>query len=186
MDERAYPFSNCAIRQPQFKDAAEPAFLRSEETRKAEPYSIGTTGPHNGSVNHDRAIVLCRMKFHHYPASHRNALIRAHVTAPEGQVGQGPSDDDALAGVMGWANLCRVLDGDSVIVAARICFDAAEKGRESVRTELAPDRIDSQGTEETIGDTFPRCQPCFGCPASRTITRMHRKSHGPPRSASGS
>ncbi len=67
-------------------------------------------GAYNGAINHDGIIVLGRMKLQHHLASHRNALARAHAAPPERQIGQYPFDDDALAGIMDGANLCRVLD----------------------------------------------------------------------------
>jgi hypothetical protein len=48
-----------------------------------------------------------------------------------------------------------------------------------VCTELAPDRINGQGTEQAIGDTFSRCQPSFGCPTLRTVPDMHGRTTPP-------
>lgn len=119
------------------------------------------------------------MKFQHHLASHRNALACAHAAPSERQIRQRPFDDDALAGIMGGANLCRVLNRDSVIVAARIGLNAAKERGEPVRTELAPYRINGQSAEQAIGHASSRCQPRFGCPASRAIPRAHCESHGP-------
>ena len=46
-------------------------------------------------------------------------------------------------------------------------------------TELAPDGINGQGAEQSIGHASSRCQLRFGCPAPRAIPRMHRERHGP-------
>jgi hypothetical protein len=153
---------DCVIRQAQVQDTAEASFFGSEETGKAKSDPFGTAGAHNCTVNHDWIIVLGSMKFQHHLTSHRNALTRAHPASSERQIRQRPFDDDALAGIMGGANLCRVLDRDSVIVAARICLQAAKERRESVRTKLAPDRINGQGAEQAIGHASSRCQPRFG------------------------
>ena len=153
--------SNCVIGKAQVEDAAEASFFGAEETGKAKPDPFGTTGAHNGIINHDGIIVLGRMKFQHDVASHRNALARAHAASSERQIRQCPFDDDALAGIMGGTNLCRILDRDSVIVAARICFELAEEGCKAIRTELAPNRIDGQNAEQAIGHAFSRRQPRF-------------------------
>ena len=68
--------SDRVIRKAQVEDAAEASFFRAEETGKAKPDSFVTAGTHNGTVNHDRVIVLSRMKFQHHLAPHRNALAR--------------------------------------------------------------------------------------------------------------
>jgi len=70
---------DCVIGKAQVEDAAEALFLCSEETGKAKPDPFGTTGAHNGTVNHHEIIVLDRMKFQHHLASHRKALARSHT-----------------------------------------------------------------------------------------------------------
>lgn len=93
------------------------------------------------------------MEFQHHLASHRKALARAQAAPSERQIRQGPFDDDALAGVMGGANFCRVLDRDSVIVAARIGLELAEEGCEAMGTELTAKGIDGQGAKESFCDS---------------------------------
>jgi len=171
--------SDCLIGKAQFQDAAKASFFGTEETGKAKPDPFGTTGAHNGLVNHDGVIVLGRMKFQHHVASHRKALARTHAAPPKRQIRQRSFDDDALAGIMGGAYLCRILDRDSLIIAARVGLELAEEGCKAVRTELAPDRINSQATEQAIGYTISRCQPSFGCPTFRTVPDMHGQTTAP-------
>jgi len=73
--------SACVTGKAQVDDAAEASFLRAEETGKAKPDPFGTTRAHNSAADHDRIIVLGRIKFQHHLASHWNALPCAH-TAP--------------------------------------------------------------------------------------------------------
>ena len=110
MGEGANRQSDGVIGKAQVENAAKASFLGSEETGKAKPDPFGTTGAHNGPVNHDGIIVLGRMKFQHHVTSHRNALARTHAASSKRQIRQHPFDDDALARIMDGANLCRVLD----------------------------------------------------------------------------
>ena len=54
------------IGKTQGEETAEAAFFRSEETGKAKPDPFGTTGTHDGAVNHDGIIVLGGMKLQHH------------------------------------------------------------------------------------------------------------------------
>ena len=168
--------SDGVIGKAQVEDAAEASFFRSEETGKTKPESFGTTGAHDGPVNHDGIIVLGRMKFQHHVTSHRNALGRAHAAPPERQIRQYPFNDDALAGITDGANMCRILNRDPVIVAARIGLELTEEGGESVRTELASKGIDGQGTEESVSDPRSRRQFRFRSPALWTVRGMHGRT----------
>jgi hypothetical protein len=136
------------IGKAQVEDAAEASFFGSEKTGKAKPNPLGTTGAHNGPVNHDGIIVLGRMKFEHYATSHWNALTRAHATPPKRQIRQRSFDDDALAWVIDGANLCRVLDWHTLVVAARIGLELAEETCKAMSAELTTEGIDGQGAEE--------------------------------------
>ena len=144
---------DCAIGKAQVEDAAKASFFGSEETGKAKPNPLGTTGAHNGPVNHDGIIVLGRMKFKHHATSHWNALIRAHATPPKRQIRQRSFDDDALAWVIDGANLCRVLDRNTLIVATRIGLELAEEGCKAMGTELTTKRINGEGAQESVCDS---------------------------------
>ena len=76
------------------------------------------------------------MKFQHHATSHGNALTRPHAAPPEGQIRQGSFDDDALAWIVDGTNLCRVLDGNTFIIAARIGHELAEERGEAMGAEL--------------------------------------------------
>jgi hypothetical protein len=167
MRERANRESDGVIGKAQVEDAAKASLFGSEETRKAKPNPLGTTGAYNGPVNHDGIIVLGRMKFKH------------HATPPKRQIRQRSFDDDALACVIDGANLCRVLDWDTLIVAARIGLERAEEGGEAMGTELTANGIDGQGTEESVGDSRSRCQFCFRSPALWTARGRHGRTSLP-------
>ena len=78
--------SDGVIGKVQVEDATKASFFRPEETGKAKPNPFGTTGAHNGPINHDGIIVLGRMKFQHHMASHRNPLTGAHTAPPKRQI----------------------------------------------------------------------------------------------------
>ena len=103
-------FSILLVGKAQGEETAEAAFFRSEETGKAKPDSFGTTGTHDGAVNHDGIIVLGGMKLQHHLASHWNALVGAYPAPPKRQVREYPLNKDTLARIMDGANLCRVLN----------------------------------------------------------------------------
>jgi len=168
--------SGGVIGKTQVEYATKPSFFGSEETGKAKPNPLGTTGAHNGPVNHDGLIVLGRMKFKHHATSHWNALTRAHATPPKRQIRQRSFDDDALAWVIDGANLCRVLDWDTLIIAARIGLERAEEGGEAMGTELTAKGIDGQGTEESVCDPRSRCQFRFCSPALWTVRSVHGRT----------
>jgi hypothetical protein len=141
------------IGKAQVEDAAKASLFGSEKTGKAKPNSLGTTGAHNGAINHDGLIVLGRMKFQHHATSHGNALTRVHLTPPERQIRQRSFDDDAPAWIINGMNLCRVLDGNTFIVTARIGHELAEESGEAMGTELTAKGIDGQAAEETVCDS---------------------------------
>src|SRR5580765_2249644 len=105
------------------------------------------------------------MKFKHHATSHWNALTRAHTTPPKRQIRQRPLDDDTLAGITDGANMCRILNRDSVIVTARIGLERAG--------------IDGKGTEESVCDSRPRCQFRFRSPALWTFRGTHGRTSLP-------
>ena len=105
------------------------------------------------------------MKFQHHATSHGNALARAHATPPERQIGQGSFDDDAPAWIVDGTNLCRVLDGNTFIIAARIGHELAEEGGEAMGAELTAKGIDGQGAEEPISHPVARSEFGLPCPA---------------------
>jgi hypothetical protein len=144
------------IGKAQIKDAAKASFFGSEETGKAKPNPFGTTGAHNGPIYHDGIIVLGRMKFQHHETSHGNALTRAHATPPKRQIRQRSFDDDAPAWIIDGTNLCRVLDGNTFIVTARIGHELAEEAGEAMGTELTTKGIDGQAAEEPISYSLAR------------------------------
>jgi len=150
--------SDGVIGKAQVQDAAKASFFGSEEAGKAKPNSLGTTGAHNGPVNHDGIIVLGRMKFEHHATSHWNALTRAHATPPKRQIRQRAFDDDALTWVIDGANLCGVLDRDTLIVAARIGLELAEETCKAMSAELTTEGIDGQGTEEPSSHPVARSE----------------------------
>jgi hypothetical protein len=155
----------CVIGKAQLEDAAKASFFGSEETGKTKPNSLGRTGAHNGAINHDGLIVLGRMKFQHHATSHGNALTRAHATPPERQIRQRSFDDDAPACVIDGTNLCRVLDGNTFKITARIGHEIAEEGGEAMGTELTAKGIDGQGPEEPISHPVARSEFGLSCPA---------------------
>lgn len=164
------------IGKTQGKETADASFLRAEETRKPKPNPFGTTGAHDGAVNHDGIIVLGGMKLQHHLASHRNTLAGAHTASSERQVRECPLNHDTLAGIINRANRCGILDRDSVIVAARIGFDFTEEGRKAVCAELAAKGIDGQGAEEPISHPIAWGEFCLQCPAFRARTGAHCRS----------
>ena len=167
------------IGKAQVEDTAETSFFRSEQTGKAKPDSFGTTGAHNGPVNHDGIIVLGRVKFKHHATSHWNALTRAHATPSKRQIRQCPLDDDTLAGITNGANMCRILNRDSVIVPARIGLEFAKEDGKAMGTELTAKGIDGQGTEESVCDSRPRCQFRFRSPTLWTCRGRHGRTSLP-------
>ena len=161
------------IGKTQGEETADASFLRSEKTGKTKPDPFGTTGTHNGAVNHDGIIVLGRMKLQHHLASHRNTLAGAYTAPSERQVREYPLNHDTLAGIINRANRCGILDRDSVIVTARISFDLTEEGSKAVCTELAAKWIDGQGAEEPISHPIAWGEFCLQCPAFRARAGAH-------------
>ena len=161
------------IGKAQGEETAEAAFFRSEETGKAKPDPFSATGTHDGAVNHDGIIVLGWMKLQHHLASHWNALVGAHPAPPKRQVREYPLNNDTLARIMDGANLSRILDRDSVIVAARIRLELAEEGGKAVRTELTAKGIDGQRAEEPIGHPIAWSELCLQRSAFRTRAGAH-------------
>ncbi len=167
------------IGKTQGKETTEAAFFRSEETGKAKPNPFGTTGTHDGAVNHDGIIVLGGMKLQHHLASHWNALVGAYPAPPKRQVREYPLNNDTLARIKDGANLCRVLNRDSIIVAARIRLELAEEGSKAMRTELASDWINGQGAEQVIGHASSWCQFRFRSPTLWTVLCVHGRTSLP-------
>ncbi len=163
------------IGKTQGKEAADPSFLRAEETGKPKPDPFGATRTHNGAVNHNGIIVLGGMKLQHHLASHRNTLAGSHTASSERQVRECPLNHDTLAGIINRANRCGILDRDSVIVAARIGFDPTEEGRKAVCAELAAKGIDGQGAEEPIGHPIAWSEFCLQCSAFRARAGTHSR-----------
>lgn len=161
------------IGKAQGEEAADAAFFRSQETGKAKPDPFGATGTHNGAVNHDGIIVFGGMELQHHLTPHGNTLTGAHAAPPERQVREYPLNNDTLARIMDGANLSRILDRDSVIVAARIRLELAEEGRKAMRTELAAKGIDGQRAEEPISHPIAWGEFCLQCPAFRTRAGAH-------------
>ena len=71
------------IGKTQGEETAEAAFFRSEETGKAKPDPFGTTGTHDGAVNHDGIIILSGRKLQYHVTPHRNALTGENAAPPE-------------------------------------------------------------------------------------------------------
>src|SRR5262245_24384652 len=116
------------------------------------------------------------MKFQHHATSHGNALTRPHAAPPEGQIRQGSFDDDAPAWIVDGTNLCRVLDGNTFIIAARIGHELAEEGGEAMGTELTAKGIDGQGAEEPISDPIAWREFGLPCPAFWAWAGEHGRS----------
>jgi hypothetical protein len=164
------------IGKAKIKDAAKALLFGSEKTGKAKPNSSATTRAHNGPVYQNGLIVLGRMKFQHHATSNGNALTRAHLTPPERQIRQRSFDDDAPAWVIDGMNLCRVLDGNTFIVTARIGHELAEEAGEAMGTELTTKRIDGQGPEETVCHPVARSEFGLSCPAFWARASEHGRS----------
>jgi hypothetical protein len=165
--------SDCLIGKAQVQDAAKASFFGTEETGKAKPDPFGTTGTHNGIVNHDGGIILGRMKFQHHVASHRKALARGNTAPSEGQIRHCPFHDDVLAWIMDGTDLCRVLDRDPVIIAARIGPEFAEEGGKPMATELTAKGIDGQRAKKPVSHPAAWGEFCLQRPAFWTTAAAH-------------
>jgi hypothetical protein len=73
------------------------------------------------------------MKLQHHLTPQGNALTGSHAAPSERQVRECPLNNDTLAGVMDRANLCRILNGDPVVVAAGIGLDLSQENGKSSR-----------------------------------------------------
>ena len=163
------------IGKTQGEETAEASLFRSEETGKAKPDPFCTAGAHNGAVNHDGIIVLGGMKLQHHLASHWNALVGTHAAPSERQVRECPLNNDTLAWVMDRANLCRILNGDPVVVAAGIVLELSQENGKSMRTELTAKGIDRQGAEEPIRHPIPWSELCLQRSAFRARAGAHSR-----------
>jgi hypothetical protein len=161
------------VGKAQVQDAAETPFLRTQETGKAQADSFSRAGADKGAVDHDGIIVLGRMKFQHHLATQRKTLLREHTAPPQGQIRKHPFDNNSLAGIMDGTNLCRILDRDPVIVAARVGFELAEEGGKAMGTELTAKGIDGQRAEEPISHPMAWSKSCLHGPAFGTTVAAH-------------
>jgi hypothetical protein len=161
------------VGEAQIEETAETPFLGTQETGKAQADSFSGAGADKGAVDHDGIIVLGRMKFEHHLAAHRKTLLREHTAPSQGEIREHPFDNDALAWIMDGAHLCRILDRDPVIVAARVGFEFAEKGGKAMGAQLTAKGIDGQRAEEPISHTTAWSESCLHGPAFRATVATH-------------
>ena len=74
---------------------------------------------------------------------------------------------------MDGTNLCRILDRDPVIVAARVGSELAEEGGEAMGTELTTQRVNSQGAKEPIGHPMAWSESRLRGPTLWTTVAAH-------------